>query len=295
MEKIIATCGNAEVYILYEYTASNTCTITEYGINLKGEKGKVVFDKIVLPSTIDGRPVISISNPNNDFVEHYAYINKNNQPGIVLFMEDHQRVTIKTLVLPSMMKSIMNRSFQNSIYVKKIIWPKTCPVIPSQCFAGSNIEEIDIPEGVTEIGDSCFQGSKLKTIKLPSSCTKIGYRAFSMCRELESVEVDKNTKEIGKEAFSFTNFSSFIWPESCEIVKSKTFLNCYHLETLKITGGIKELESQFIFNCHRLQTLDLSGIIDICTVPLNFFNSQEEVIISNIIFPIYGILEEKYE
>ena len=60
--------------------------------------------------------------------------------------------------------------------------------IPSNAFFYSDLEMIDIPNGITVIGDDAFNGCyKLNSVVIPESITDIETRAFKNCKKLESI------------------------------------------------------------------------------------------------------------
>lgn len=59
--------------------------------------------------------------------------------------------------------------------------------IPSNAFGYSNIESIEIPEGVVEILDFAFVGTHLTKLVLPNSLTHIGNSIFT--EDSESYDV----------------------------------------------------------------------------------------------------------
>lgn len=66
---------------------------------------------------------------------------------------------------------------------------------------GSNIKKIIIEEGITEIGENCFLGSAVSSVVLPESLEKIGMFAFHNCENLKEITIPANVNEIEKEAF----------------------------------------------------------------------------------------------
>ena len=57
------------------------------------------------------------------------------------------------------------------------------------------IEEIEIPEGITEIKENTFSRcEKLERVVLPKSVEKIANSAFSDCASLTNIEIDESNK-----------------------------------------------------------------------------------------------------
>ena len=67
--------------------------------------------------------------------------------------------------------------------------------VPNRFFESSDIKEIEIPEGVIEIGVSAFEGCrKLIKVIIPSSIKLIGSKAFMDCDNLKEI-IFNGTKE----------------------------------------------------------------------------------------------------
>ena len=69
-----------------------------------------------------------------------------------------------------------------------------------------NLKEINIPEGVEEIGGKIFHGAfedceKLESITLPSTLKKIEEYAFQGCKGLKQINIPQRVEEIGGRAF----------------------------------------------------------------------------------------------
>lgn len=62
--------------------------------------------------------------------------------------------------------------------------------IKNYAFLDSKLENLEIPEGVTNIGDSAFSGCNyLKSVILPSTIEKIGRQAFAASRAIDSFAI----------------------------------------------------------------------------------------------------------
>ncbi len=95
----------------------------------------------------------------------------------------------------------------------------------------TEIEEVIIPEGVTEIGDYAFLNCKnLKSVTIPESVESIGYGAFGSCESLESV----------------------IIPKKVESIKDYTFIGCGSLKSVTIPEGVKSIGALAFEECGKL-------------------------------------------
>ena len=85
--------------------------------------------------------------------------------------------------------------------------PSEVKYISPNAFYNSAMENIEIPNGVIEIGNSAFMDCKnLKSVVIPASVERIGEFAFEGCTSLRSLRVAGKTV-IGGGAFSYTPLS----------------------------------------------------------------------------------------
>ena len=60
----------------------------------------------------------------------------------------------------------------------------------------ARVEEVIIPDTVTEIGKEAFRNCSLRSIYIPDSVTKIGKDAFFLCTNLTHINIPKNLKDL---------------------------------------------------------------------------------------------------
>ncbi len=101
----------------------------------------------------------------------------------------------------------------------------------------SQLEEVEIPEGVTSIESYGFSGcSNLKRIEIPSSVTSIS-SAFSGCSKLEKLEI----------------------PDAVTSISGGTLAGCVKLESIYIPNGIKSFVGGLFYNCSSLTDVYYDG------------------------------------
>ncbi|MBQ2362617.1 MAG: leucine-rich repeat protein [Bacteroidaceae bacterium] len=81
---------------------------------------------------------------------------------------------------------------------------------------GTEVTELVIPEGITEIPSGLFNGiTSITSIIIPSSVTSIAANAFNSCTNLSEVTIPETVKSIGDGAFSgCTNLATVNFPET---------------------------------------------------------------------------------
>lgn len=103
--------------------------------------------------------------------------------------------------------SVLTRgTFENMKHrrsITKITLPDTIQYIDTGAFADMlALKDINIPEGVREIGNFAFYECKsLKSFTVPGTVEKIGMYAFARCYGLEKVCIQEGVIEIGARAF----------------------------------------------------------------------------------------------
>lgn len=79
--------------------------------------------------------------------------------------------------------------------------PAQVKIICRDAFRNSNLQSIEIPEGIEEIEICAFMDSCLEHITLPSSLKRIGGLAFANCKKLKEIIVPKSVKFLDSSAF----------------------------------------------------------------------------------------------
>lgn len=91
---------------------------------------------------------------------------------------------------------------KNSVNIPSEINGYTVTVIGKDSFMGSNITEVNIPEGITTLESNCFCNCiRLKSITLPSTLLHIGASAFRSTA-ISEVTIPENVEDIGSNAFA---------------------------------------------------------------------------------------------
>ena len=140
------------------------------------------------------------------------------------------------------------------------------------------MEEINIPDRVTEIQESAFSGcSSLKKIDIPESVTNIDFYAFKGCNGLESIEFPGSLTNMGwntisgcenlkrvKFADGFRSIAPFNGcPKLTEIIIPDTvtaignITNCTSLESIYIPEGVNYVGS--FGGCSKLRSVRYAG------------------------------------
>ena len=152
--------------------------------------------------------------------------------------------------------------------VTKIRIPSKCKVIRSDyAFVGTEsyrsfiagIEEVEIPDTVTEIGSYAFHNfRKVKKINIPNSVTRIGLGAFYYCINLTSITIPNSVTSIGSSAFSWcSSLTSIAIPESVTSIELDTFSWCGSLTNITIPESVTSIGDRAFSNCSSLTNITI--------------------------------------
>ena len=148
----------------------------------------------------------------------------------------------------------------------KIRIPSKCIAIRSDyAFLGAEsyrsfiagIEEVEIPDTVTEIGDYAFHNfRKVKKINIPNSVTNIGECAFYCCDSLISITIPNSVTSIEYRAFeSCYSLTSIIIPEGVTSIGNYAFFNCSSLTSITIPDSVTSIKIGALGGCSSLTSI----------------------------------------
>lgn len=145
--------------------------------------------------------------------------------------------------------SYIEGAFRDNTSLVSVTLPSGMKKIPAHFFHGcSNLSNVSLPEGITEIGDFAFCYCRsLTSIDLPSTLQRIGAGAFSRCKYLSSIDIPEGVTEIGVMAFKrCERLTSITLPTNITTIEPFTFSGCYNLGTIDIPEGVTSI-SNFAF------------------------------------------------
>ena len=142
--------------------------------------------------------------------------------------------------------------------------------LPAKAFYQSPVENLILPDVLTEIGESMFAGSKLKATEIPSSVQTIGSSAFASC-PLTSIEIPASVQTIGSSAFSYCSITSIEIPASVETIGATAFKGCSKLTTVTFEKGsrLKTIKGGYYYyaygtfsNCSALTSIEIPASVE---------------------------------
>ena len=125
-------------------------------------------------------------------------------------------------------------------------------IIGHSVFNARDVEEVVIPDSVTEIQDYAFSGNKkLKSATLSKNLKVLGINAFFNCQALQSIELPATLKEIGSYAFCATGLTKVTIPESNTLseLPQFCFFQCASLKEVTIPVTITKIPKDCFKEC----------------------------------------------
>lgn len=118
-------------------------------------------------------------------------------------LRECKKLTSVTLPNNSDYKTIATELFYNCTALEEINIPSSITTFSYGCFAGTNISQVDIPNGVTTLAAIMFQNCKrLETVVLPENVKSTNYKTFAGCTGLKEIVIGSQFLSFGYEAFS---------------------------------------------------------------------------------------------
>ena len=120
----------------------------------------------------------------------------------------------------------------------------------------TNLTDIVICDGVTEIGDAAFLLSGIKSLTIPDSVNSIGVQTFMRCESLENITFGTGLQTIGECAFADCySLKSVTLPDSVEVLDFWAFYGCYELETVSMGAGLIRCAEGAFRYCNKLSNV----------------------------------------
>ena len=174
----------------------------------------------------------------------------------------------------------------------KIRIPSRCTAIRSDyAFLGAEsyrsfiagIEEVEIPDTVTEIGSYAFHNFLgLKKMNIPNSVTRIGQDAFFYCINLKSITIPNSVTIIGSSAFaSCSSLTNITIPKSVTSIGDYAFSGCRSLTSITIPNSVTSIGYRAFNGCSSLTSITIPN--SVTSIGDNAFNGCSSL--TNITIP----------
>jgi len=142
-------------------------------------------------------------------------------------------------------------------------------------FVPKSASELNVPDGVEEIGDSAVSYCEsLETLTLPECLEKISSSAFYGCSSLSDFTIPESVNEIGSGSFDQTAF--YLGQGNGPVIKDGCLL-CYkgtQPSSVSIPSGVR-LMAQGAINIYLLESIVIPG--SMTKIPANAFSGAQKL------------------
>lgn len=152
--------------------------------------------------------------------------------------------------------------------VQEMIIPEGITEIIKRYSAGGanvTLERVTLPEGLTRIGESMFQGcTALNDIHFPSTLRRIGDRAFGYCPSLKAIDFPNGFIQIGAGAFQDCSaIEELTLPGSLETISDCAFMDCTNIRTIDMQDGVEYIGKQAFAFVSQVTKIDFPYTIKV--------------------------------
>ena len=280
-----AGAGGAIVPI-YTYTLddANRATITGYSGNATA---------LYIPGEIDGHEVVAIGDRAFENRTDLRTVMIPDSVEKIEFEAFYNCINLKIVDLSSNLTTIGYDVFGNCKSISKIEIPKSLKKFDGTWGSGTNlsygafggcsnlktvnfeagstivcaalfmgcdgIEEIELPDTITEIGDSAFKSCKnLNKVIIPESVTKIDGDAFAECSGLVDIKMHEGINTIGSRAFyKCDRLLDIVIPDSVEKIEFEAFRGCDKLENIKLSENLTIVGYGVFGDCKSISKIEI--------------------------------------
>lgn len=150
-------------------------------------------------------------------------------------------------------------------FVKSVIFEpgSQCKKIGNKAFYEClQLEQIILPEGVTEIGDYAFEYTPAKIPGIPSTVTSIGKYAFDEATGLQDGTLPASLTSLGTYAFSgCTALKNVSFNSPIATIPASAFRDCTALEEVRLFDNLVTIDSYAFSGCSALKEIAMPNTV----------------------------------
>ena len=168
---------------------------------------------------------------------------------------------LRNVEIPDSVLSLGSTCFFGCESLKSVKMSCNIKRIEEMTFWNCNINTIELPEDLEEIGVSAFRDCvNINAINIPETVKVIGEHAFAGCKKLKSANLPSSIRNLGSGAFEGCALSNIKIPITLSSIKNETFKGC-NLTSLYIPSNIKTIGEGAFSYCQQLKNIIISNSI----------------------------------
>lgn len=156
-----------------------------------------------------------------------------------------------------------DRTRTDAIVIPEKVRGYKVTVVGKMAFDGCKFKTIQLPDGLLKIEYSAFQNSELENISIPDTVTEIGVNAFLECSNLVSIKLSAGLKKISSGMFRYDEkLQNVKIPDGAEKIESSVFIECSGLVEFSLPDSIKEIGDYAFLKCVNLKKIKLPKYLE---------------------------------
>lgn len=187
---------------------------------------------------------------------------------------------VEKITIPSTVTETLGSSFADCANLKEVNLGSGMTYVPNSMFSGCTaLEEIIIPESITEIYWGAFEETGLKKIEIPDSVAYISADAFSDCDSMKSAVIGDGVIEMGgafrgcdalekvvlgksiqyydSAFYGCNSLKEVVFPEGFNGYGEDAFSSCENLADVSLPESVQAIAYGQFRNCNSLEEFDL--------------------------------------
>lgn len=231
--------------------------------NIKGEKGEkgdkgdagrgiakteIINGELWITYTDSATPV-NLGKVSSDSINECLQFTRLDDGTLSVAIRDDCKDLVDDLSIPAYaygkaVTQIAEQGFYRCKYLKNVTIPITITAIGHFAFAETALENVDMPDSVTEIGANVFSScTSLTDVKLSASLTRLGAGTFGLCTSLKNVQLPSGLIEIGNNAFTGCSALTAVEiPNTVTTIEEEAFEGCTGLQELTIPASVADIK-----------------------------------------------------
>ena len=172
--------------------------------------------------------------------------------------------TLTSISLPETIDTIRARAFNQTDCQTAFVTPKSLRYIGESAFRDAHFTSYTLNKGLKYIGKQAFEyiSTSVKQLDIPEGVEELGESVFFGNSSLTTINLPSTLKKISKDTFYKCGITSISLPASLDTIPEKAFYNCLSLKTVNMAEGTRYIGSYAFWKCGKLTTVNLPQGLD---------------------------------
>ncbi len=132
-------------------------------------------------------------------------------------------------------------------------------------YSCSNLQEINLPNTITDLYYAVFSGLPIQQITLPSSLVTLASGVFLNCTQLQSIIIPENVQIVGQNCFmGCTSLSSVEFAANSNTwrIDDYAFKGCTNLDSITFPTNVKAIGTEAFYGCTDLTSVNFGDSLN---------------------------------